>query len=236
MAVETAVPAIGQGGLGRLPAYAECLLVSGELVEQVVVDVDGAHAGRSLGVDHADHAVGEVDVGAVERTQLTDSQTRERQCRDHGPAERNRSRLGSLGVVHARCWRAADALGYRLPVELLAAKLDDLRAEFVGLGRLTVDVAGGLDQRPRLVQLEAVPPLAPGREPQVFAPRRVARDQSLAHGSVEDPGEELEVGVDRRGLERTQTATGLIDVPSADGLGCSDAVVLALLALDLVLD
>jgi hypothetical protein len=105
-------------------------------------------------------------------------------------------------VVHAGRRCAADALAHRLPVEPLVPQLDDLGAEFVGLGRVTVDVAGGLDQRPRLVQFEAVPALAPDREPQVLAAGRVARDESFADCPVEDPGEEVEVRIDRRGLER----------------------------------
>jgi len=67
VAVVGVLAAVGEGGLGRLPAVAERVLVGGQLIEQVVVDVDHADPDRGLGVDHADDAVSEIDVGVSNR-------------------------------------------------------------------------------------------------------------------------------------------------------------------------
>ncbi|HEY2320582.1 MAG TPA: hypothetical protein VGH67_19900 [Solirubrobacteraceae bacterium] len=65
MAVMGVVAAVGESRLGRLPAVAERVLVGGQLVEQVVVNVDHADPGRGLGVDHADDTVSEIDMSAA---------------------------------------------------------------------------------------------------------------------------------------------------------------------------
>jgi hypothetical protein len=48
--------------LSWLPCFTACGLVCGELVLEVVVDVDAAHSRRRFGVEHAELAPGEVDV------------------------------------------------------------------------------------------------------------------------------------------------------------------------------
>jgi hypothetical protein len=88
VAVVGVLAAVGEGGLGRLPAVAERVLVGGQLIEQVVVDVDHADPGRGLGVDHADDAVSEIDVGAAQCAQLADAQAAEDQGRDDRAAQR----------------------------------------------------------------------------------------------------------------------------------------------------
>ena len=48
-------------------------LVLGELVLEIVVDVDAPYAGRRLRVEHAQLAACEVDVFAVQRAELADA-------------------------------------------------------------------------------------------------------------------------------------------------------------------
>jgi hypothetical protein len=85
------------------------VLVGREFVQEAVVNVDHPHPGRGLSVDHADDAVGEIDVGAAQRAQLADAQSAEDEgCADPAP-ERHRSRDCALGLVDAGRRRTVSA-------------------------------------------------------------------------------------------------------------------------------
>jgi len=152
MAVVAVAATVGERGPGRLPPGAKRLLVGAQLVEQVVVDVERAHTRRCLGVYDPDHAVGQVHVGAIEPVQLADPQTAERERRDDRSPQRRGAGVGTLGVLDASRRHLADSCGDRRPPQPLGAQGDDQLAKLVGAGALAVKLAGGFDQRPRLVK------------------------------------------------------------------------------------
>jgi hypothetical protein len=125
------VAAVGERRLGRLPAVAERVFVGGQLVEQVVVNVDHADPGRGLGVDHTDDAMSEIDMRAVQSAQLADAQTAEDERGDDRAPQRHRSRDRALGLVDATRRRPADAGADLAPAEPFGAEGDDLLAQLV---------------------------------------------------------------------------------------------------------
>jgi hypothetical protein len=104
----------------------------------------------------------------------------------------------ALGLVDAGRRRPADADTDLGPGESSGAKGDDLLAQLIGAGALAVDLPGGLDQRPCLVELEAVAVLTSDGEAQVLTAGGVAGEMAVANGAVEDLGEQVQVGVDGR--------------------------------------
>jgi hypothetical protein len=57
-------------------------LIGGELVTQHRQEIDGAHAGVSLGVANADHPYPQVDILPVERERLAEAKPGEHEGRD----------------------------------------------------------------------------------------------------------------------------------------------------------
>ena len=109
------------------------------------------------------------------------------------------------------------------------------RSSSLGRGPL-VERARRVDERHRLVELEAVLLLAAHLEPQVLSFGRVACEQSLAHGAREDLGEQVQVRVDRLRPQRLHRAPAPVDQRLADRQGCLDPAVLGELAVEVGLD
>ena len=104
------------------------------------------------------------------------------------------------------------------------------------VGALPVDLSRGLDQRPRLVQLEAIAMLTPDAEAQVLAAGRILGELAVANGAVEDLGEQVQVGVDRARLQLPVGSASAIEGGPAACLQRGEFGVLALLVVDVLLD
>ena len=200
------------------------------------MDVDAAHSGRRLGVEYSKLSTGEIDVLAVERAQLADAQTREREGRDDRAEARHGPLCGALGVVDGGRLCDVELGGDRLPSLARRAHPDDPAAQLVARSGALVELARRVDERHRLVELEPVLLLAADLEAEVFSFGGVAWEQSLAHGAREDLREQVQVGVDRLRTQRLHRSPTSVDERLADCERCLDAAVLCELSVEVGLD
>lgn len=219
-----------------LPCFAARGLVRGELFLKIVMDVHSAHARRRLRVEHAQFASREVDVLAVERAELADPKARERERRDHGAVARHGSLVGAAGVVDRGGFGDAELGADCPPCLARRAHPDYPAAQLVVRCGALIQLACGVDERHRLVELEAVLLLASDLEPQVLAFGGVACEQSLAHAAREDLREQVQVRVDRLRAQRLHRAPAPIDERLADRQCGLDPAVLCELPVEVGLD
>ena len=113
---------------------------------------------------------------------------------------------------------------------------DDPAAQLVARCGPLVERARRVDERHRLVKLEAVLLLAAHLEAKVLSFGGIACEQSLAHGAREDLREQVQVRVDRLRAQRLHRAPATVDERLADRQGCLDAAVLGELSVEVGLD
>jgi hypothetical protein len=105
----------------------------------------------------------------VERAELAYAQARKREGRDHGAVARHGSLHGVVGVVDRGRFGDVELGGDRLPRLSRRSRPDDPSAQLVARRRALIEPARGVDERHRLVELDAVLLLAAGLKPQILA-------------------------------------------------------------------
>src|SRR3954451_8227117 len=104
-----------------------------------------------------------------------------------------------------------------------------------GRGAL-IERARRVNERHRLVELEAVLLLAADFEAELFALGGIASEQALANGAREDLREQVQVRVDGLRLQRLQRTAAAVGQGFADRQGSLDPAVLGELAIEVGLD